>query len=83
MNAKLLRGHYSHCNPKAAVARDELTRTMNELGHVQEEVNYLGVPHLLKLTREGPSPIGLLQEILPLNNLGPPHDWLPIVSIHD
>jgi hypothetical protein len=41
MDAKLFKGHHSHRNTKAAGAHDDLTRTMNGLGHVEQKVDCL------------------------------------------
>jgi len=77
MDAKLLKSHHSHCNAKAAVIRDKLARTMNGLRRVEQKVDCLRVPLRLVLAWEGPSPVGLLQAILSLDDLDPPHDRLP------
>ena len=83
VDAKLLKSHHSHRNAKATVARDKLVRTMNGLCHVEQKVNCFLVPLHLVLAWEGPSPVGLLQVILSLDDLDPPHDWLPTVAVRD
>ncbi len=83
VDTKLLKSHHSHRNAKAAVARDDLARTMNGLRHVEQKVDCLRVPLRLVLAQEGPSPAGLLRVILSLDGLDPPHDWLPAVAVRD
>ena len=83
VDTKLLKSHHSHRNAKAAVARDDLARTMNGLRHAEKKVDRLRVPLRLVLAREGPSRAGLLRAILSLDDLDPPHDWLPAVAVRD
>ena len=83
MHAKLLKSHHSHHNTKAAVACDNLTCTIDGLRHVEQKVDRLRVPHPLVLARKGPSPIGRICAILSLDDLYPPHDQLPAITVCD
>jgi hypothetical protein len=81
MDSMLVESHDSFCNTEAAVTCHCISRVMEGLHHIHEELHSVGVPLLLPLCQEGPCSVRLCWSILPLDNLDLPHDWLAAISV--
>ena len=74
VDSLLMKRRHSRSDAKAAIPRHHLSRPVNRLRHIEEELDRLRLPLVLPLCRKRPPPVSQLRPILPLDQSNPPHD---------